>query len=230
MTDNLTADQRADAILRRAAGITLRTAVSRILVTFDRATPADVSAGASWYGADAANLISDIARLGNVSRAAAAAVVAQLSPRTTWGRNVSAATALCLAYGQGGPDRAQRAYDAARAVGAMGANVDRALVALTAYADGADPIATVNGPKTGAFARNLTGDRDAVTVDVWAARVALSPSWQRGQDDNSETVLGRSGVYGALSQAYRVAARRRGVDATTMQATAWIVVRNGRAA
>lgn len=227
---NLTLRATHDATMRRACGVTLETAVRRILTTWGRATAGDREAGARWYGDDAATLVSDLACVGGVDRAAAAAVVAQLSPRTTWSRNVSAATALCLAYGQGGPDRSQRAYDAARAVGAMGANVDRALVALREHADGADPVATVKGPKTNAFARNLMGDRDAVTVDVWAARIALAPSWRRGQDDAVETVLGRAGVYAAVSYAYTVAARRAGVDPTTMQATTWVVVRNGRAA
>lgn len=227
-----TPDQIADAILRQRAGITLRTAVTRILAVFDRATPADIEAGASWYGEDARALVSDLARLGNVDRVTAASVISHLSPRTTWGRNVAAATAILGAYGDGGPERAERAFQAARAVGAMRANVDRALGALTAYADGGDPLATFGpgAPKTRAFAANLSGDRTAVTVDVWAVRIALSPGWRRGQDDNSELVLGRAGVYDAIAQAYRVAARRRGVDPTTAQATAWVVVRNGRAA
>jgi hypothetical protein len=37
-------------------------------------------------------------------------------------------------------------------------------------------------------------------------------------------------VYPAIEHAYRVAAERVGVDPTTMQATTWVVARNGRAA
>lgn len=220
-----------DAILRARAGISLETAVRRILRVWSRATAADIESGAVWYGADAGALVSDLARLGNVSRETAAAILSHLSPRTTWQRNVSAATALLSAYGRGGPDRCEDAFRAARTVGAMGANVERALGALAAYADGSDPLATF-GPsadKTRAFSANLLGDRDSVTVDVWAARIALDPHWARGADSDAERVLGLTGVYAAVAQAYRVAARRAGVDATTMQATTWIVVRNGRA-
>jgi hypothetical protein len=54
-------------------------------------------------------------------------------------------------------------------------------------------------------------------------RVAL------GTRDDAETILGRAGVYAAIEHCYRLAARRACVDAVTMQATTWIVARNGRA-
>lgn len=219
----------ADRILRARAGVTLRTAVDRILTMFDLATAADIESGATWYGSDAAALVSDLAHVGGVSRETAAAVLSKLSPRTTWGRNVAAATALLGAYGRG--EGIDAACEAARAVGAMNANVLGARAAVVAYVNGQDPLLTfgATAPKTGAFARNLLGDRDAVTVDVWAARIALVPSWSRGQETDADLILSRAGVYGALAHAYRVAARRRGVDPTTMQATTWVVVRNGRA-
>jgi hypothetical protein len=62
-----------------------------------------------------------------------------------------------------------------------------------------------------------------VTVDVWAVRVAL------GTRPDAEQCLTRVGVYDALEHCYRLAAQRAGVDPTTMQATTWIVARNGRA-
>lgn len=199
-----------DAVLRHAAGVTLETAVRRILRAFDAATPANVEAGVRWYDG-ASEIVDAVAAAGNVSREHAAAVIAHLSPRTTWQRNVAGAFGLVTGTGTHG---------------CMGANVARAIGALGS----ADPLSTLHGPKTAAFARNITGDRDAVTVDVWAVRVALAPAWSRGSGSDAETILGRSGVYAAVAHAYRVAARRRGVDPTTMQATAWIVVRNGRAA
>lgn len=205
----------ADAILRARAGITLRTAVARILATFDRATPADIEAGATWYGADASAIVDAVADAGSFSRECAATVIAHLSPRTTWARNVMGAMAAANGY---------------QAPGIIGANYSRAANAIGDYRRNGDPLATLNGPKTRAFAYNLLGDRDHVTIDVWAARVALDPDWRRGADSDAERTLGRAGVYGALETAYRIAARRRGVDATTMQATTWVVVRNGRAA
>jgi hypothetical protein len=44
-----------------------------------------------------------------------------------------------------------------------------------------------------------------------------------------DKVLTRAGVYQAVAQAYRTAAQRVGVTPSTMQATTWIVARNGKA-
>lgn len=192
-----------DAVTRKVFGITLETVVSRILRTFDAATASDIESGANWYN-EAGTLAENMGAAhfsGDTLKAAA--VLSALSPRTTWARNVAGAAALLC----GGPD-------AARRLGCIGANVDRAVRCMEVGIDGIG-----NGPKTRAFALNISGDREAVTVDVWAARVA----------DLDETLLSRVGAYDAIAHAYRLAARRRGVDPATMQATTWIVARNGRA-
>ena len=190
-----------DTAMRKVFGITLETAVRRILKSFDAATPSDIEGGARWYD-EAGDLATNLGASSGMGVEMAATVIAHLSPRTTWARNVTGAVTL-LVYGE-------------RADGLIGANFDRAVAAL----DSADPISTLNGPKTNAFARNIAGDREAVTVDVWAMRVV----------DLDETLLSRKGAYDAVAHAYRLAARRRGVDPATMQATTWIVARNGRAA
>lgn len=185
-------------------GETTRKVVDRIVDTWKRATPADMDAGVGWYG-DGEALVDELSATHNVSRETVAAVIAHLSPRTTWKRNTEGARAL-LADGV--------------APGCLGANADRALSAV----ESDDPMGTLNGPKTSRFARNLLGDREAVTVDVWALRVAL------GDRDDAEDILRRAGFYLAIEHAYRVAARRIGTDPVTVQATTWIVARNGRAA
>lgn len=194
----MTLDRRPDASLRRV-GSSTRTAVRNILAHWDRATASDIEAGAQWYGEAGAIVDSLATRAG--SREHAAAVLSHLSPRTTWARNVAGATALILS---------------GEAPTCLTANIARARKAL----DSTDPLGTLNGPKTKRFARNILGDTEAVTIDVWAARVA-------GIDHERD--LDRVGVYDALEHAYRLAARRRGVSPTTMQATTWIVARNDRA-
>lgn len=188
-----------DATIRKVYGVTLETVVRRITRTFDRATSADVESGARWYD-EASDLASALAAQYYLDRDVVARVIAALSPRTTWSRNVAGTIALL-----------QSGDEAARRLGCIGRNVDTALSVI----DGAH----LNGPKTAAFARNIAGDRESVTVDVWACRVA----------DLDEDKLSRAGVYDAVAHAYRLAARRRGVDPATMQATTWIVARNGRA-
>lgn len=188
-----------DATTRAVFGVTHQTVVARILRVFDRATQSDIESGARWYD-EAGQLAASLARDASIEQTAS--VIAALSPRTSWSRNVAGAVALI----NEGPT-------AARRVGCMTRNVETARQARR------DGFAALNGPKTNAFARNIAGDREAVTVDVWAMRVVSL----------NEDLLSRKGAYDAVAHAYRLAARRRGVDPATMQATTWIVARNGRA-
>lgn len=172
----------------------------RILAIFDRATPADIEAGAQWYGA-ASEIARDMSDASGYSFVRCCGILAALSPRTPWGRNVSLAWAFVTGAENGSGLRAN--WSAAIRV-----------------RDGG----VLYGPKTLAFAANIAGDRDAVTVDVWAVRAALG---SRVMDP--EAALARKGVYSEIAAAYRAAAALRGVDPTTMQATVWVVVRGGRA-
>lgn len=186
--------------LRKAGLPTQDTIVLRILKTWWKATASDIEAGARWYP-KAGELATSLATR-EVPRENVAAVIAALSPRTSWERNIAGAVALL----KSGPQ-------AARDLGCIGRNVETARRAKR------EGFAALNGPKTSAFARNIAGDREAVTVDVWAMRVA----------DLDEDKLGRKGVYDAIAHCYRLAARRVGVDPATMQATTWVVARGGRA-
>lgn len=184
-------------------GTSTRATVDRIVRTYRDATPSDCEAGVRWYG-DAELTATELARAGRTTVETAAAVIAHLSPRTPWSRNVNGAWSLVTT---------------GEAPGCLSANVGRARRALHSDA----PLETLNGPKTRAFASNILGDREAVTVDVWALRVAL------GDRPDADKLLRRTGTYEAVSHAYRLAARRLGVDPVTVQATTWIVARNGRA-
>lgn len=189
-----------NARLRKHGLPTVETLTRRILAVFEQASASDIEAGATWYS-EAQELAFNLGRNSGYGAESAAAVISHLSPRTTWTRNVAGAIAL-LTFGD-------------RAEGVIGANFDRASESLN-YGD---PIESFNGPKTRRFYLNILGDTEAVTVDVWAARVA-------GIDD---LLLSRVGVYDAVEAAYQRAARRAGVEPATIQATTWIVARSGRA-
>jgi hypothetical protein len=79
-----------------------------------------------------------------------------------------------------------------------------------------DPLDVLAGPKERAFYRCIMGYSDAVTVDVWAARVAEG-HWK------SPSITGRR--YERIAAAYRAAARRAGVRPSTIQAATWIHIR-----
>src|SRR4051812_23025851 len=114
-------------------GTSTRAVADRIVRVWERATSADVESGARWY-ADGETFIATLAGATSHSQETVAAVVAHLSPRTTWQRNMQGAD-LLLTTGE--------------APGCIGANVERAREAMTA----ADPLGTLNGPKTSRFAR-----------------------------------------------------------------------------
>jgi hypothetical protein len=184
------------------SGISSRAAIARIVATYQQATPEQLSDGIGWYD-DALCLALELADASGLTVDACAAVIAHLSPKCNWDLNKRAARALVL------EDR--------REPGVMIANYNRARAAMCS----ADPIATF-GPsahKTRSFTRNILGDVDAVTVDVWAWRVALP-----GRTD-IDTVLKRAGVYDGLVGCYQSAARKLGVDARTVQAVTWCVAR-----
>lgn len=196
-------DRAPAASLKRNDLPTMGTLVRRIIATYGRATPTDVERGLGWYS-DAGEDAETLGRLAGRDAEMGAAVLAHLSPRTPWARNVAGAYAL-VADG--------------RAPGCLRRNVARAREAI----DADRPLDTLNGPKTASFARNILGDTEAVTIDVWAARVAL------GDAADDDKILDRVGVYGAVAHAYRLAARRLGVEPSTAQAVTWVVARNGRA-
>lgn len=199
-------------VARDLFGVSYETIIRRILRTYDRATKSDVEAGARWY--DEAGELADmlagpdlLTGDGLFTREEVAAVISHLSPQTSWMRNVAGAVAML-----------REGSDAARALGCLSENVSRAADVLS---DGwVNPIDSFSARanKTRSFYHNILGDREAVTVDVWACRVA----------DLDETLLRRKGAYDMVADAYRAAARRRGVDPATMQATTWIIARNGR--
>ncbi|MBM4616419.1 hypothetical protein GS534_24540 [Rhodococcus hoagii] len=184
--------------LETVFGTTTRKAVANILSHWAAASAQDKAAGLLWYPAAGA-FADELAAEYGVSRAHVATAIAHLSPRTNWQANKAAARALLA--GTGKPS------------GIIGSNWDRAAKSLT----DPNPLATLNGIKTRNFAHNILGNEDAVTVDVWAMRVAL------GYSDDGK--LGRVGAYDALAHAYRVAAKRVGVSPAVLQATTWTVIR-----
>jgi len=173
-----------------------------IAARLDRATPAQYESALTWY-ADAREIAVTIADTLGVSVPAGAGILSALSPRCPWARNV----ALALDYAHG------------REVRTLGDHVAKcdAIVALDRA--GSDPLAVFGdtSPKTGPFARNIAGDLDSVTVDIWALRAA-------GISDRAAptTVQGRE-----IRAAYARVARDRGLSPAVGQALAWIVERGG---
>lgn len=177
-------------------------AVARLLSLYASATPVELRDGLAWY-ARAGRTLSAAARDAGRDPLDAIAVAAALSPRSPWAANL--ASALALVADPAGPTR--------------GPVLPRSAATARAYLRGRIDLATaVAGPKVTPFARNLAGDLDPVTVDVWATRAALGRSVD----------LARCGCdHAAIGDAYRDAARVAGIAPAQMQAVTWVVVRRG---
>lgn len=184
-------------------GTTPQMVTDRILSVWKQATPTNIEDGAQWYLLRQQE-VYEYAETYAVTPEYVATLIAHLSPRTPWDRNIKGARSVL----RGQP-----------IAGLIPANLARAVAA----GHTTDPLSTLKGKKTRSFALNMLGDLYEVTIDVWAARVAL------GACSDLENRLKRVGVYEALAYCYRDAAQRVGVTPPTMQATTWIVARNGRA-
>jgi hypothetical protein len=179
-------------------GLNVEQVTKRIIRTYGKASSEDILAGKVWYN-EAQDLCENLALTCDYTIDQIAAAMAQLSPRLRWSQNVDSIIALVNegevpAYVMTGPaNRARKAIVAAEPFDTFGKAAN----------------------KTRSFARNITGDVHAVTVDVWAARIA----------GVTEDQLKLVGVYEAVAHCYRLAAKRAGIDPQQMQAVTWIVVR-----
>lgn len=153
---------------------------------YGKATPEQLEVGAAWYGGARA-IVADMAFRHGVPTEVAAAVVAVLSPRIPWGRNVRLADELL-----GG----------AEVRGVLPASRDKASTILATHDTG-----RVSGPKVSAFYANLTGDESRVTVDTWVLRAVgfhtEQPSERQYRDIERAVVANakRAGVTPAQYQA-----------------------------
>lgn len=165
---------------------------------FHLATDADIAAGREWYPS-AGRLAAVIANRTGHAPDRIAAAIAALSPRNPWAWNVQDAAALAE-YVAGRGDLPK--------VTTFGANRDRAIAFLRGAADWSSAALKVRS-----FVANICGDVDAVTVDVWAIRVAT---------DGRESTVKNAAVYRAVADAYRAVAADVGLTPRELQAVTWV--------
>ena len=116
-----------------------------------RAEPRHWVAAAEWY-TEAQGVARDIATANGLDVERVAAIIAALSPRVHWSRNVVLASLFVAGKPVAGLTRSI-------------ANAERALVAT-------DPLEALGGEKVRRFGRNIAGDLSVVTIDVWMLRAA----------------------------------------------------------
>lgn len=145
-----------------------RTNIDNIKAIYQLATLTEKQDGINWYPA-ARQIARDLADRHGIHPAEAAGVIAALSPRNRWERNVEDADRLVAAYQAGGPEQAQLTK-----VCTFGANKAKAIRILTAgVLTDADVLAILSGPKLKEFYSCIRGMND-VCIDghafcIWAA-------------------------------------------------------------
>lgn len=208
------------------------TTTRQVMKVFRSSTVAERSNGREWYRR-ARTLAEKLAvkyDTGPDAVERAAAVIAVLSPRLNWNKNVELAELIYAQYQTADSAINSRERIVAQFPG-LKANASKAIRIL----DGEDPEDVVSGPKVTAFWRTITNPFDprAVVVDRHALDVAMG----KVLDDRQRgIILGRKGAYDALSDLYRRAAKRltkeTGAEWTPaeVQATTWVVWRRNHAA
>ena len=191
--------------------------VRRITRAYRQASPSDRATGAGWYAE--AQRVASVIDPDNPERAAG--VIAALSPRCQWSTNIVFA------------ERVIAAADAGRPCPDVSTTDNRGTAWLIATGTAPlDALGTVShtgrvisGHKVRSFYANITGDADAVTVDMWAWAVATG-AWRtyRGQRTPREANL-TAREYRTIADAYRRAAAILGVTPRECQAAVWVAAR-----
>lgn len=191
--------------------------VRRITKAFRAAKASDLAAGLGWYAtayAAAVKIAQGSADPQDIARVVG--VIAALSPRCQWSTNVMWAELVIRCADAGAPMPNVSTMSNRRTAWAI-ANGTPALDALgTLSAKGNE----ISGMKVRRFFRNIMGDVDCATVDVWAARVATG---KRGEENDK--LVGSARGYAAVEQAYRRAAEILGTDTRSVQAATWVAAR-----
>lgn len=173
--------------------------VENIIATLGMATPAELMEGSNWY--HVAHELASKLSPGDVWRGAG--VIAALSPRERWERNVMNAT---------------RAFVTGVATG----NTFTMNAQAQAILDGTPTLDVLKGDKVRAFATAiaLCGMTDTVTIDRHAYDIAMA---QVGTDATRK--IGKV-IYRELSAAYVEAGRQAGLTGSQVQAVTWVTWRN----
>lgn len=219
-----------------------------ITATFRAATDGDRAIGHGWYTRArdlAEGLVKthgwDMSIAGDYERevAKAAGVIAALSPRLAWRKNVEYAELAYMTYAgiaEQGVMSMRTDGDISEAyfagmIPTLNANARKAFRIL----NGEDPEDVLGGPKVRAFYFTIVNPSDprAVVVDRHAIDITFG---QVLNDQARGLALGRKGAYDKVSELYRRAARIISAELgevwtpAQVQATTWTYWRRERAA
>ncbi len=178
--------------------------MTRNLVTLYRrkTIAADIALGLAWYP-EAWRIVSEWATHYGRHDAVVACVIAAISPQCAWERNLIIADDIL----------AERPVSVG---GALHTNLAKARAMLACEPTEGNTLITQffkSGPKVSAFALNLQGHTNVVTVDTHALQAALA--------DVTANVCLKWQPYQSFAQAYTNAADKLGIPPCHFQAIIW---------
>lgn len=178
--------------------------VRRLAVILESASDGEWQEGTFWY-ASAHSAAAAMAVKYQTTYRHACGVIAALSPRLPWARNIMYAAMV---------------FETGKAPVLKG-NLEKA----QAIAAGAEPLDVLRGKKVTAFYGCLVapGLGDDVAVDRHAVDAAVGC---RGDDASRKRILESASGYEAVSAAYREAAALFGIAPAQCQAIVWCYWRN----
>ena len=192
-----------------------RTNIDNIKAVYQLATLTEQQDGITWYP-NALEIAEELGTRHNLGgRLKAIGVIAALSPRNRWERNVQDADALIAAFNAGGPEQAMLTK-----VCTFGANKAKAIRILQLqHASETEILAILSGPKLQEFYSCIYGLAD-VCIDghafcIWAAnRTGLADVPAIGIKLRRE-----------IKSDYRTAAKELGIEPSACQAVTWVTWR-----
>lgn len=188
---------------------------SNIYAVYQLATVADIEEGKYWYLL-ASNIAMNLALKYGVSYSQAAAVIAALSPRNKWHRNVLDAENLIIAYKTAGVEGC-----ASVKVCTFGGNKAKAIKILeTSSTNEQDYADILSGPKLREFYCCIAGYADEVCIDGHAYSI-----WSGGRITLANIPSIGKKLREQIKEDYRQAAKEAGLKPCQMQAITWCVWR-----
>lgn len=164
------------------------------------ATPDEIASGRAWYDS-ARETIVQWANASGRSVANVAALVAVLSPQCDWERNLAAAFALLNGDTVG--------------AGPLPTSVEKARRVLDENLTDTRAVMPT-GNKVAAFAANLAGDNDAVTIDTHMVEASRN-------SPDAIASFPKDAAYAQLAFAVKLAADEVAESPAALQAIVWVV-------
>lgn len=184
---------------------------NNILVTYQNASEEEKRKGLSWYD-EAHTFCKEIAQNFGVDFLKVVGVVSAISPSVRWEQNKKSAVTLIKTWIKN-PDIS---FTEIKGIVAYKKNIKKALQILNSEIYSHETFFT--GPKTRAFAENITDPKNSiwVTVDIWAYRIYK----------NSPRSNPKKGLVGArykkIANAFLRAAKQLNISPVALQATTWV--------